>query len=808
MSQQPRPHSLHPLLTPLLLVLCLAVLLALSSQPWNRAVQSTPGMPGVKPTSGRYENRVTVTLRTSNPRSQIVYTLDGSEPTAEVGMLYAKPLVLDTKGVTIVRAVEVIAGEIGPVRTATYVIDVPGQLPLLSIALPPASLWDADAGILANQTWRGQDWEREGSLSYMLPDGEVAFSSTAGLRVDKEGTKPDLRLYFRSEYGSARLAYSLYPQHQEQSPEAQSFKRLLLLGGHPGADVLSNANGGLWQDLLASECASAVGLRSVQGQAVHLFINSKSWGIYYLAERVDRFFMDDNYGYDQADVVREGKVVEGDDADWDALIDWVSTHDLADSDHYAYVHSQIDMTQFIDAVILHLYLDFPPDSLIALRPQLGRWEWIYAGGGETGKQQMSAGGASDLTTLYSELLANEEFRLSFAIRAADLLNTVLSPTQMEARIATLDAAWKSDYDYERGRWFYGNTWEQEILDLRLRVDQRDDILYALVQAQTGLPEDVRFIFTMNPPDAGHLYTNGMLLDSETEARFFAGTVVTVTAQPERWPLPGYRFTGWEVCEGTVCSEIDSPADLTLLIEGSRHIIANFAACQPGDCPIAANDVIISEFWINDNGSPYGSLGGRPITGDWVELRVLKDEGDLRGWRLTDNDTLAGTTEGSLIFPDHPGLASLDEGTVILVITTLNTENADTFPEDDLNARDKRLLFYVGNGNLDVTTDPGFGIGQRDDNVVLLAPGPTESFMDDIGVDFIAEGNRVTPYSFGILGDGVQLPTPFRFLGGDDGASWLKSGDPDVATSWRVDPPACQSGDAVCWGERNQVTPGR
>ena len=180
---------------------------------------------------------------------------------------------------------------------------------------------------------------------------------------------------------------------------------------------------------------------------------------------------------------------------------------------------------------------------------------------------------------------------------------------------------------------------------------------------------------------------------------------------------------------------------------------------------------------------------------------------MRGWRLTDNDTKTGTSEGSIIFPDDEVWAAVPCGTVILIIATETPLNADTFPTDDLNPRTGVMRLYVGNGNLDVTTDPGFGLGVGNDNVALLAPGPSAAFDDDIGIDFVAEGRRVTPATFGILADGVTFDEPFTRLGADDGALFAGMGSNDDLADWMVDPPACSSGDAQCYGYPTLVTPG-
>jgi hypothetical protein len=68
-----------------------------------------------------------------------------------------------------------------------------------------------------------------------------------------------------------------------------------------------------------------------------------------------------------------------------------------------------------------------------------------------------------------------------------------------------------------------------------------------------------------------------------------------------------------------------------------------------------------------------------------------------------------------------------------------------------------MVLYVGNDNLDIDIDPGFNLGSKD-NLVLLAPGPTQAFGDDKGIAFATEGTAVTPASHGVLSDGVLSPS--------------------------------------------------
>ena len=145
-------------------------------------------------------------------------------------------------------------------------------------------------------------------------------------------------------------------------------------------------------------------------------------------------------------------------------------------------------------------------------------------------------------------------------------------------------------------------------------------------------------------------------------------------------------------------------------------------------------------------------GASQVDASWFELEVMRPGGvDLRGWRVTDNDTKTATDEGSLIFTEHPAFARVPQGTIIHIVVTW-TDDVN-IPRDDLNALDREMVLYVGNGNLDAETDPGLILGPGD-NLVLLAPGPTRAFGDDQGIAFATESTTVTPASFGVLADGV------------------------------------------------------
>ena len=89
--------------------------------------------------------------------------------------------------------------------------------------------------------------------------------------------------------------------------------------------------------------------------------------------------------------------------------------------------------------------------------------------------------------------------------------------------------------------------------------------------------------------------------------YFAGSQVHVSAVPE----PGYVFAGWDA------PDLAATPSITLTVSVSRTLAPRFAPCPAGRA--TPNDAIFNEVWLNDDGTRYASLSGRPIEGDWFEI---------------------------------------------------------------------------------------------------------------------------------------------------------------------------------------------
>lgn len=777
----PKPTTILLIVAVLLLLaapLYLVETNALSLSPFVQpAASNSSPTPIFSHPGGYYEEELELEIGVSHARATILFTLDGRVPTAATGTLYRQPIHLDpaVSDVVVIRARAVLPGaEPGPVVSTTYFLGLSSHLPLLSLIVAPDDLWDENTGIYANPLQKGVAWERPVAVTYVDENRSDGFQVPAGLRIHGGYTrtydKKSLRLYFRRQYGLSWLEYPLFT-----GSDNQRFKRLVIHNGGQDSPQ-SQVNWSLMRNQIMARLARQTDGYATHSQPVLLFINGRPWGVYQLRQRVDERFLAHEYGVESAELLdtpelNENRVL-GDPArrHWDHLLEFVAHHDLANPAHYTYVETQVDVANLIDYTILQIYsgnIDWPHRNVNQFRPRVpgGRWHWLFWDSDfslglkpwshvDTNMVEQAlrpdhpdTGGRD--TLLFRKLLQNPTFRDRFLRRSTDLLNTVLAPEAVISHIDTLAAELEPDIGYEAARWSSSVQWQDTVTALHDFARRRPAIVRQHMVDAFDLEGTASLTINAPAGGGGCVSVDGILLPSwPWRGEYFRGTVVVVTAVPQ----PGYRFLGWAGTE-----EASGQSTLAVSMTEAQTITPQFA---PGDGETPQpGDVIFSRYGANGIGQDsigqdgMGQTGTGQIEGDWFQLRVVRAGGvDLRGWRVTDNDTRTATDEGSLIFGHHPALAQVPQGTELLVVATETAANDARFPEDDLNPIDNRMVLYVANGQLDAVTDPWFNLSP-DDNLALLAPGPDQAFDDDQGIAFVALDGRVntavTPASFGI-----------------------------------------------------------
>ncbi|MEO0469991.1 MAG: chitobiase/beta-hexosaminidase C-terminal domain-containing protein, partial [Bacteroidota bacterium] len=190
---------------------------------------------------GYYDTFFQLSLTASDPNAIIRYTVDGSAPGPNHGLVYNNPLLIGTT--TCIRAYASTADTFSTVKTHTYLFlnDVVNQSN--SIASQPQSGLEFDASLKNDPIYGAQlmeglvqipsvslvldpadlsnvytstdrNLEVPVSMEVMYPDGKTGFQENAGMKrvggSSYNSIKRNWRLVFRNVYGASKLNYPIF----------------------------------------------------------------------------------------------------------------------------------------------------------------------------------------------------------------------------------------------------------------------------------------------------------------------------------------------------------------------------------------------------------------------------------------------------------------------------------------------------------------------------------------------------------------------------------------------------------------------
>jgi len=321
----------------------------------------TLGLSFDKP-SGFYTDPFTLTIISPDPTASVIYTLDGSNPqtsdnsfsartTAEVSI---NPSSTTGRGATpafVVRASLVkegykpsfpesrsfiflenvkdqsYPGGSWPVQNvnsqvidldmdtritsqgiyASQIKDALLDIPSISIATDPGSLFNPATGIYVNAEGHGLNWERECSAELIYPDGSEGFSVNAGLRIRGGWSRhPDFpkhafRLFFRAKYGDAKLYYPLFGDEG-----VDRFDKVDLRTAQNYAWSNGDSRNTMVRDVFSRDTQRDMGQPYTRSRYYHLYLNGMYWGIFQTQERSEARYAADYFGdrTDDYDVIK------------------------------------------------------------------------------------------------------------------------------------------------------------------------------------------------------------------------------------------------------------------------------------------------------------------------------------------------------------------------------------------------------------------------------------------------------------------------------------------------------------------------
>ncbi len=481
----------------------------------------------------------TIQIELSAPEGEAIhYTLDCTTPAAS-SPVYTGPIAASEN--TVVRAVSIREGYITNATTSgTFLFQSDGvnhSLPVVALVTDPDNLWSSEKGIYAYGDNYNPDlefgdmlataqfytskshpelWERPAGLEVFDESGSRVFFQNVGIRIagsfGRGRAQKGFNVFARDQYGRDRMEYPFF----EDLPFSEYKAVVLRAGG---------------QDQSYSKIRDELATGLLQGMDVNvltqaykpyvLYLNGEYWGVYFMKEKRNRFFVAQHEGTENATdlniIKSEDTAFYGSTQEWRDLMSYVRSHDLNDGAAYAYVDERVDLSSFTDYMICEIYAaNSDVWNIQYYKLPGGKWKWIYydfcwsfgSSGTSTTHithptlsiRRLSSKPCSDL---FNKLLAVPEWRDAFCRRFAELLKTVYAPERVNAYIDTLYGYVEPEMAREREK-FNSATWlgikqpainisdykefQDQIALVRKFANERPDAIKAQLQAEFGLTD--------------------------------------------------------------------------------------------------------------------------------------------------------------------------------------------------------------------------------------------------------------------------------------------------------------------------------
>ena len=402
--------------------------------------------PEFHPPRGFYPDTMEVVLKSPSAYANIRYTLDGSRPANEHGLIYDGPILLSKS--TVIRAACVRSGRSSPVNTHTYILnanDAQRAVPALCVTGDPkTSLFEPD-GILgsssahltgratpfdghANALGIGRLFERPVSVELIEPADNAGVQFHCGIRLHGSWLTRSDYLLDRAA-SSCRFSFKLLLRPDYYGSPAQY--PFLLDGAAPRSTVLVarvQIAGAFIIDELTRRLHADCGRPASRGTFVNVFINGRYITYCNLCERIDEELLRAYYGTSgEWDVFNDNGVRNGDDFFWMELFRFLATHDLATDEEYDAFARLVDIENLIDYVIVRTYAKdshFLAINWVAAheRKEDGKFEFLAWDAENTfldvksdSFDQLHAQD-TDISVVFCALKRNPRFRAAFAER--------------------------------------------------------------------------------------------------------------------------------------------------------------------------------------------------------------------------------------------------------------------------------------------------------------------------------------------------------------------------------------------------------
>ncbi len=358
--------------------------------------------------SGFYSDNISVELTTDYER--IYFTLDGSDPAAETGILYTQPIEInasaETRATTIKAAAVSADGAAGKIHTISYVTgqDVKERFDpetlVFVLSTDPYNLYDYEYGIAVpgkiyddyvkehpgeeipynapgNYYMTGREWERPIYVEVFESGGEKVIDQAAGVRLSGGYSRvPDqksLRLIARREYDpeNGKFKYAFFPGAETGNGiPVTEFDRLVLRNGANDREFAGV------RDELSQALARDYGFPVTQNcTPAAVFLNGEYYGFSWLHENFNEDYLETYFGGSKENYEIVSNTEDADEGNERGLADYQKLYeyydkDLTDDKVFSELCGLVDIDNLMQYYCMEVFIsnkDWPGNNYKAFR---------------------------------------------------------------------------------------------------------------------------------------------------------------------------------------------------------------------------------------------------------------------------------------------------------------------------------------------------------------------------------------------------------------------------------------------------------
>lgn len=429
--------------------------------------------------------------------------------------LWQKPIDNPVKGFSF-NVARILNDTIKDQKIFTYIISSElSQNPVKSVFfnIDRDDLFDQDSGVYVfgnakkgNFEIKGKKGEQKSFMEYVNKKGEVKYSSYSGFSIhgyiSRQNPQKSLKLSAREKYDNKNFKYDFYKDGPKK------FKKLTLRSGASGWGA------GIYKDCIISELVKGLNFEVGKQIPVIIFINGEYWGVHFLAEKIDRYYLLGNFDEKKSkiNICRDNlKADYGSSYSYKSIIGFAIKNDLSNNSNYQKFDSLVDMESYIDWFIAETFFqnyDWPCNNTKLWNSEKSsKWRNFLvdmdAAITEPSKKMLKR--SYDIDTkretpvnrcnfLIRNLMRNESFRKEFESRVQKLLKKELSYENLNKTVSKYidDFSHPALSNWHINRWGYPNLDDFESFEYKLTNWIKERQSFYLQEVEAFMEDGLEF----------------------------------------------------------------------------------------------------------------------------------------------------------------------------------------------------------------------------------------------------------------------------------------------------------------------------